>query len=151
MKPGINKKVGKSLAEKFHTQKGLSDNGYKDWRILGFRSIKSSPWRIHVWYIWLIFHGKCRQIHHTWILWVVTVLISNNPIEQKSCSSKWGWISHSFLVGEHFCTQDVIQGVELYSAVILCDAETLFQDAGSSQRWQYKFYLAGGFNPSEES
>ena len=20
-------------------------------------------------YVWLIFYGKCRQIHHTWMLW----------------------------------------------------------------------------------
>jgi len=30
--------------------------------------------RIHVWYIYLHlvdFYGKCRQIYHTWILWVL--------------------------------------------------------------------------------
>ena len=32
------------------------------------------PHRIHVWYIYLHlvdFYGKCRQIYHTWILWVL--------------------------------------------------------------------------------
>ena len=34
--------------------------------------------RIHVWYIYLHlgdFYGKCRQIYHTWILWVMLQLL----------------------------------------------------------------------------
>ena len=33
--------------------------------------------RIHVWYIYLHlvdFYGRCRQIYHTWILWVMYVV-----------------------------------------------------------------------------
>ena len=41
-----------------------------------FPCAKEISHRIHVWYICLhlaVFNGKCRQIYHTWILWVLFV------------------------------------------------------------------------------
>ena len=44
--------------------------------------------RIHVWYIYqhlVNVYGKCRQIYHTWILWVVLLL---HFVSTYGCSAK---------------------------------------------------------------
>ena len=54
--------------------------------------------RIHVWYIYLHlvdFYGKCREIYHTWILWVWYMDVSLNGGTPISHPKSW-----SFLVGK---------------------------------------------------
>ena len=44
----------------------------------GGEAIQSMTHRIHVWYIYLHlvdFHGKCRYIYHTWMLWVSVYVV----------------------------------------------------------------------------
>ena len=53
----------------------------------GFNALKciyffnTLPHTIHVWYIYLHlvdFYGKCREIYHTWMLWVQESIVPSN-------------------------------------------------------------------------
>ena len=60
-----------------------------------------STHRIHVWYIYLHlvdFYGKCRDIHHTWILWGIVPTLSLVPC--------------SLLIWSIFPTQQLLTGLK---------------------------------------
>ena len=84
---------------------------------------------IHVWYIYLHlvdFYGKCRQIYHTWILWV-------NPKPSSLCFFLLVW----FLVSPAMCLHEQPKTWPVSSFLILDDQQRVgFNKVGGWWRHQ---------------
>ena len=82
---------------------------------------------IHVWYIYLHlvdFYGKCRQIYHTWMAWVIAqvmfVILRDHEITiQRELLKRFRALTSSTKIGIHFLTWPMAKLEKLFGITYL--------------------------------